>query len=90
MKEKAFQAHLIAYAKNKGWKVYHTYDSRKCEPGFPDLVLVRERILYRELKSEKGRLTQTQKAWGDALTLAGANFKVWKPSMIQEIYEELN
>lgn len=90
LSEKQFQAHLITYAKACGWKVYHTYDSRRCEPGFPDLVLVRERVLYRELKSEKGRLTSTQKEWGDVLTAAGADFKVWKPSMIKEIYKELN
>ena len=87
--EKAFQAHIVKYARNRGWFVYHTYDSRKCEPGFPDLVLVRDNVLFRELKSEKGRVTPTQKAWGDALTGAGADFAVWKPSMIREIYKEL-
>ena len=87
--EKQFQSHLVKYAKNRGWQVYHTYDSRKSTPGFPDLVLVRECILYRELKSEKGRMTQAQKIWGETLTQAGADFAVWKPSQIKEIYKEL-
>lgn len=88
--EKQFQSHLVMYAKNRGWMVYHTYDSRRCEPGFPDLVLVRDRVLYRELKSEKGRVTPAQKAWGEALVAAGADFAIWRPSQIKEIYLELN
>ena len=87
--EKQFQYHVIEYAKNKGWKVYHTYDSRRSEPGFPDLVLVRNVTLFRELKSERGKLTPAQMEWGNALRNAGDDFKVWRPSMIKEIYKEL-
>lgn len=89
VKEKQFQAHLIQFAKIRGWKVYHTFDSRRCEPGFPDLLLCRDKVLYRELKSEKGRLTKPQKEWGDVLLEAGADYQVWRPSMIKEIYKEL-
>ena len=31
--EKEFQATVIEYAKACGWKVYHTYDSRRSDPG---------------------------------------------------------
>ena len=89
MKEKHFQSLVVFYARSRGWRVYHTYDSRRSEPGFPDLVLVRNEVLYRELKAEKGRLTDAQKAWGESLTEAGANYAVWRPSMIQQIYKEL-
>lgn len=89
MKEKHFQALVVFYARSRGWRVYHTYDSRRSEPGFPDLVLVRNEVLYRELKAEKGRLTDAQKVWGESLTEAGANYAVWRPSMIQQIYKEL-
>ena len=89
MKEKHFQSLVVFYARSRGWRVYHTYDSRRSEPGFPDLVLVRNEVLYRELKAEKGRLTDAQKAWGESLTKAGANYAVWRPSMIQQIYKEL-
>ena len=88
--EQAFQSHLVKYAKNRGWQVYHTYNSKRCEPGFPDLVLVRNRVLYRELKSENGRLTKAQKEWIGFLKNAGADVSVWKPHMIAEIYRELN
>ena len=90
MTEKQFQSHLVQYAKNRGWLVYHTYDSRRCEPGFPDLVLVREVVLYRELKSEKGRVTPAQRKWGDALLTAGQDFKIWRPALLPAIYKELN
>lgn len=89
MTEANFQYLIISYARSHGWRVYHTYDSRRSEPGFPDLVLVRREVLYRELKSEKGRLTAAQKAWGESLTKAGANYAVWRPSMLQEIYKKL-
>ena len=87
--EKVFQSELVDFAKSRGWRVYHTYDSRRCEPGFPDLVLVREKVLYRELKSEKGRMTKSQSEWGESLVSAGADFAVWKPHMIKEIFKEL-
>ena len=86
MKEKDFQAQVIRIAKALGWLIYHTYDSRRSEPGFPDLVMVRgDRILYRELKTEKGRLAPHQKIWGEKLSEAGADYEVWRPSMRDEI-----
>lgn len=80
MTEKQFQAQVICLAKQTGWLVYHTYDSRRCEPGFPDLVLVRDRILFRELKTEKGRLTLHQRNWGEKLKAAGSDYAVWRPA----------
>lgn len=61
--------------------------------GFPDLVLVdarRGQILYRELKSPKGRLSPHQQKWLDALTLAGADAGVWRPADWPLIEETLN
>ena len=42
MTEKQFMAQVVELAKLKGWLVYHTYDSRRSEPGFPDLCMVRK------------------------------------------------
>lgn len=89
MKEKTFQDHIIRCARNKGWLVYHTYDSRRSTPGFPDLVLVREQVLYRELKAEKGKTTNAQNEWLQKLAYAGADVQIWRPSMIKEIYLQL-
>ena len=57
-----------------GYLSYHTHDSRRSDPGFPDLVLVHPRrpraespIVFLELKSAKGRVTSEQAAWLGAL-----------------------
>jgi hypothetical protein len=47
--------------------------------GFPDLVLARERIMYVELKAERGKLSHNQMAWLGALEDAGGEMHVWKP-----------
>lgn len=72
--EKEFQARVIAYAQERGWLVYHTYDSRKSKAGFPDLVMGRPpamgadwtrhgRVLFAELKSETGKERKEQREW---------------------------
>lgn len=90
MTEKQFQAEVVDAAKRLGWSVYHTNDSRRCEPGFPDLVLVRDRVLYRELKTEIGRLSASQKVWGEKLVGAGADYAVWRPSEMRDIIVTLS
>ena len=89
MTEKQFQAQIVMLAKANGWAVYHTYDSRRSEPGFPDLVLVRDRVLFRELKTDAGRVSEAQQAWGEKLTQACADFKIWRPQDTQAIIKEL-
>lgn len=79
MSEKQFQEHVIALAHRLGWLVYHTFDSRRSVAGFPDLVLVRERTLFRELKSATGVVSPQQKVWLTALRTGGADAEVWKP-----------
>ena len=37
LNEKKFQSQVVRIAKVFGWLCYHTYDSRRSEPGFPDL-----------------------------------------------------
>lgn len=87
--EAGFQQAIIVMAKYLGWKVYHTYDSRRSDPGFPDLVLVRGRVLYREVKSDTGRLTKEQKEWIDLLRIAGQDVDVWRPADWNTIEKEL-
>ncbi len=69
MSEKEWQAKVVAKAKDEGWLVYHTYDSRRSYPGFPDLIIVRgPMLLALELKAEKGRrVTAQQQEWITAL-----------------------
>ena len=88
--EQEFQNTITTLAKSMGWLVYHTYDSRRSTPGFPDLVLVRgNRIMFRELKKEIGKLTGSQRGWLDSLAAAGADAGVWRPSQLDEIYSVL-
>ncbi len=79
--EKQFQAQVIELARYCGWLLYHTYDSRRSTPGFPDLVLARDnRIIFAELKTEKGRISAAQKEWAEKLTKTPAEYYLWRPS----------
>lgn len=86
MSEKDWQQLVVDVAVTYGWSAYHTFDSRKSQPGFPDLVLVHgDRLLFVELKREVGSETLAQQAWAKALDrVAAANVTVerhlWRPS----------
>jgi len=84
MSEREFQAIVVEVAQLHGYELaYHTHDSRRSAPGFPDLVLVssrRGRVLFRELKTDKGRVSPDQRTWIDGLTAAGMDAGVWRPS----------
>ena len=83
MTESQFQSAVIELAKLNGYRlIYHTHDSRRSVPGFPDLVLVsehRQRALFRELRTTKGRLTPEQFDWIGSMQLAKLNAGVWRP-----------
>ena len=89
--EAEFQWRITKLAALYGWRVYHTYDSRRSQPGFPDLVLVRPpRLLFVELKSATGRPTAAQQEW--LMALAGVtrvDARIWRPSQWDEIAVEL-
>lgn len=87
--EAEFSRDFISFAKMVGWLGYHTKDSRQSEPGFPDWVLVRERHLFVELKTDKGRLSRYQMVWVERLKLAGAEVYVWRPRDWDEIVKVL-
>ncbi len=48
--------------------------------GFPDLVLVGSGVLYRELKTDAGRLRPEQVVWLRELKAAGQDADVWRPA----------
>ncbi len=95
--EAQLQEMIIARAKALGWLVYHTYDSRRSAPGFPDLVLCRSgQVLFIEVKSEKGKLSKAQDKWltelGVDTSLQFDHFHevyVWRPSDMADIEETL-
>lgn len=79
MREREFQSQVLEAAGLMGWLAYHTHDSRRSQPGFPDLVLVRERVVFAELKTDKGTLRPEQATWLERLRDAGAEAYLWRP-----------
>jgi hypothetical protein len=88
--EKQFMASVVELARWCGWLIFHPFDSRRSTAGFPDLTLVRDgRLLFCELKSERGRVSADQQQWLDALQLAGCDVVVWRPDDWPAIVEAL-
>lgn len=67
---------LPAHTEDGGWITAVAGDGK----GFPDLLILgSEGVLYRELKTTKGRCTPEQSAWLAALDGAGENGGIWTP-----------
>ena len=87
--EAYWQEQVVDVAHLYGWRVAHfrtaQQGGRYLTPvgadgkGFPDLVLVRERVIYAELKAAAGALRPDQRVWRQALEDAGCEVYVWKP-----------
>lgn len=81
MTEAALLSQVRELAQSTGWMTYHTYRSDRSEPGFPDLVLMRHPLLlFRELKTDRGRLTPDQRCWLEELLACGQDAGVWRPA----------
>jgi hypothetical protein len=98
--EAQFQQAVVDYARLTGWRVVHyrpamTARGRHVTPvaydgaGFPDLLLVRERLLAVELKTQTGRLSGRQRLWVDWLQGAEVDVRVWRPDDWPEIERTL-
>lgn len=97
--EKDFQRKILELAKTFGWKVAHFRAAQNARgiwmtpvgadgAGWPDLILVhpmRNIIVARELKKQKGRVDPDQERWGAWLTAVGVDWKIWRPSDWDEI-----
>jgi hypothetical protein len=71
-----------------GWKMYFSWTSIHSPRGFPDLVLAnpqQKRVIFAELKSEKGELTEYQRDWLETLEACGQEVYVWRPADINTI-----
>lgn len=88
--EKDWMRTVTDLAKQLGWRVYHTFNSRRSTHGFPDLVLVRDRVIYLELKREKTRPTVEQQGWLRDLIAAGAEAYIARPSDLQHVADILS
>lgn len=93
MLESDLQTAVIDLAHLLGWRVAHfrsvpvkhgdrvVYETpvQADGAGFPDLVLTRDRVLFIELKSDRGRLSTPQMDWMFALSHAGAETHIFYP-----------
>lgn len=94
--EDDLQARVIDLAQLHGWRVAHFRAARtgrgwrtpvEGDPGFPDLVLARGgRVILAELKSDTGRVEDTQHAWLFAL---GKHGRLWRPRDWPAVRDEL-
>lgn len=84
------QRSIVARAQALGWLVA-TFPPVQTEhgwrtpaggngKGWPDCCLVRDRIVFAEVKGDTDRLRPDQKKWLSALKLAGAEAYVWSPA----------
>lgn len=89
MTEKELEEAVMALAAKLGWRRAHFHRARSGktwitpqtgEPGFPDLVLVRDRVLVVELKSAAGAFKPGQEDWLAAFAAAGVESFVWRPA----------
>lgn len=90
MSETELQRAVLELASRLGWATAHfrpglTQTGRWVTAvqgdgvGFPDTVLVRDRIVFAELKAEGKYLKPEQKIWKTRLEKAGAEYHLWRP-----------
>jgi hypothetical protein len=90
--EAEWQEKVIARARARRWLVHHCRPCQRTDgswttpvqghAGFPDLVLAREGVvLFRELKTDAGRLTEAQRHWLETLPEA----RLWRPGDWPEV-----
>lgn len=99
--ETLFQGEVIRLARQYGFLVYHTVNSRRSIKGWPDLILLKPtRLIVAELKVETGKLSHEQEVWmntfselaayGLAMGFDGVEAYVWRPSMMDTILKCLS
>ncbi len=84
--ETGWQRQVLDLARLVGYRLaYHTHDSRRSAAGFPDLVILNPRdgrLVFLELKAERGRTSPEQLAWIAGLQACGQVAEIVKPSDI--------
>ena len=90
MTERQLQSAIIDAARLLGWRVYFTHRSDHSPAGFPDLCAVRARpgepprLLFVELKTERGVVSPEQVAWlHDLATVSAFALTVGQPALVQ-------
>lgn len=90
LSEAAWQSRVVDYARMCGWWVLHHPDSRRATAaGWPDLTLIRDRLLLAELKTARGRLSPAQQHVHGMLRDVGIEIHVWRPTDWPDVMELL-
>ena len=65
---------------------FHVINSRRTVTltGWPDWTIVGTRVIFRELKSQRGKVTASQQALGEAILAAGGDWAVWRPTDLKD------
>ena len=98
--EAQWQRQVISLAQTLGFRVAHFRTAMNARgrymtpvaadgAGFPDLLLVRERVIVAELKTRTGKTSAAQDAWLEAFQAAGIEAFVWRPADTDEILATL-
>lgn len=101
MRESEWQDQIVAFARERGWFVAHFHASQSARGrhvtaakydgrGYPDLTLVRERVVWVECKSDRGEVSERQQSWLDRIGGAGGEVYVWWPKDESEMRSVLH
>lgn len=85
--EKEWSQTVVEAARLLGWRVYRTWSSLHSPAGFPDLTLLKSpRLIFAELKTEKGKPTAAQLEWLQELgEVSHVETYLWRPSDFDEM-----
>lgn len=91
MSERQLSDSVKKAAKDAGWKVLETRDSRRSPEGEFDLRMIRPpRYICAELKKEAGKLSAAQQEVYELLKgCPGIEAYVWRPRDLDEVYQLL-
>ena len=90
--ERDFSQAVYDYARMVGWKAvrWPTWRPTGTTPGVPDMLMVRPpRLVFIELKAKRGKLSEAQAEWLQALAESGAEAYCWRPADWDEIEKVL-
>ena len=88
LSEKKFGVRVKTFLRNHGWHVQSNSwvgVGNQYMKGFPDLVCVREFVMFVELKTSTGKIREPQLDWGRWIQEAGGRWELWRPADLEYI-----
>ncbi len=89
MSEQELEDNLVDMLDTFGFFYHHDRPARtvdghwknhfRGQNGFPDWLIIGNRTIFVELKTEKGQLRPEQRIWFEHLAYAGAEVYLWRP-----------